>query len=227
MPRQDINMLPAYGEVNLTYNLTSKLFYDFSLIGYIEGMDNDNYCFAEITIPSEYENKFKDQSEIHTSIPYVAEFKLLKIRIRIERNNGNNEYLINRMNNTIWFSVLTKDKDPIPIPMFHTINDSHVFNLILYEGNILLYSGYDTDFIIKHSLEQTKAFLLKASAGNIYQFPQTGVGLMYYLHGNLETSNLSHKLLQEFENDNLIIKDAYMNSDTGELLLDVEEKEYG
>lgn len=227
MPRQDIDMAPAYGEVNLTYNLTPKLFYAFSLIGYVDGMDNDNYCFAEITIPPEYENKFKGQSGIYTSIPYIAEFKLLKIRIRIERNNGGNEYLVNRLNNTTWFSVLTKDRSPIPISMFHTINDSHAFNLILDKGDLLLYSGYDTDFIIKYSLEQTKAFLLKASAGNIYQFPQTGVGLMYYLHGNLETSNLSYKLLQEFDNDNLIIKDAYMNSDTGELLLDVEEKEYG
>ncbi|MCY1134027.1 hypothetical protein OWT79_10495 [Bacteroides fragilis] len=223
MPRQDIYMNPIHGEVNLTYNLAPKMIYVFSLIGYIDGMDNDNYCFAEIIIPPEFEKKFKDQSEIHTSIPYIAESKLLKIRFRIERNNGENEYLINSLNNTIWFSVLAKGKKNIPISMFHTINESQVFNLILNKGELLLYSGYETDLIIKHSLEQTKAFLLKASAGNIYQFPQTGVGLMYYLHGNLETSNLSYKLLQEFQNDNLIIKDAYMDSNTGELLLDVEE----
>lgn len=227
MPRQDINMYPAYGEVSLTYNLTPKVFYDFSQIGYVRGMDNDNFHFAEITIPAEYEKKLKDNSEIHTSIPYIAEFKQLKIRFRIERNNGTNEYLINPLNNTIWFSVLTENKTPIPVSMFRTINESHIFNLILNEGDLLLFSGYETDFIIKHSLEQTKAFLLKATAGNIYQFPQVGVGLMYYLHSNLETSNLSRKLLQEFENDNLIIKDAYMDSNTGELLLDIEEKENG
>lgn len=222
--RQDINMTPIYGEINLTHNLTTKRFYNFSFIGDIEGMDNDNYCYAEISIPPEFKGKFINHCEIHTHIPYIAEFKQLKIRFHIEKNNDSTEYLINRYNNTIWFMVLTEGRISIPVSKFRTINEKYVFNLILHEGTLLLYSGYETDFSIKNSLEQTKTFLLKATAGNIYQFPKVGIGLTYYLHGNLEISDLAAKLLEEFENDKLIIKNAYMDSNTGELLLDVEEK---
>lgn len=225
--RQDINMIPVYGEINLTYNLASKRFYDFSFIGDIEGMDNDNYCYAEISVPPEFESKFINQSRLYTYIPYIAEFKQLKIRFLIEKNNDFPEYLINRQTNTIWFPVLTESRAPIPASKFCTINEKQTFNLILNEGALLLYSGYETDLTIKGSLEQTKTFLLKATAGNIYQFPKVGVGLTYYLHSNLEISDLSAKLLQEFENDKLIIRDAYMDSNTGELLLDVEEKNNG
>ncbi len=74
------------------------------------------------------------------------------------------------------------------------------------------------------ALRQNEVFLLKASAGNIYQHPTTGVGLIDFLHGNFENTGLAAKLQSEFENDKMIINNAYMDSATGEMLLDVIEK---
>ena len=51
------------------------------------------------------------------------------------------------------------------------------------------------------------------------------MGLIDFLHGNFETTGLAARLQREFENDRMIINNAYMDSETGELLLDVTEKE--
>ena len=67
--------------------------------------------------------------------------------------------------------------------------------------------------------------MLKAAAGNLYQHPNTGVGLIDFLHSNLENNGLAAKLQSEFQNDRMIIRNAYMDSATGELLLETEEKE--
>jgi hypothetical protein len=50
------------------------------------------------------------------------------------------------------------------------------------------------------------------------------VGLVEFLHGNFENNGLAQKLQKEFENNNMIITSAYMDSATGELYLDVKEK---
>jgi len=111
----------------------------------------------------------------------------------------------------------------LPVSEFHRINENGNFRFRI-EDYLLVYSGDDTDFLVKHSQGQNEIFLLKAFAGNLYQYPTTGVGLVEYLHGNFENSGLAAKLQSEFENDKMVVKNAYMDSDTGELYLDVEEK---
>ena len=78
---------------------------------------------------------------------------------------------------------------------------------------------------MRPALRQNEMFLLKAASGNLYQYPTTGVGLIDFLHGNFENSGLAAKLQSEFENDRMTINEAYMNSQTGELLLDVTESD--
>ena len=51
------------------------------------------------------------------------------------------------------------------------------------------------------------------------------MGLVDFLHGNFENTGLAARLQSEFENDRMTINDAFMNSETGELLLDVTEKD--
>lgn len=209
------------GEVNLADNLTDKRIYPFEYLG----ADTDRYAYGEIRVPGNFESRYNDQDGIRVHIPYIPQYKELKIRFALEKGDGNESYLRNRSDNSTWFTVLSPGLGAVYLSAFRTVNETNHFNLILHEGKLLLYSAYETDFIIKPSLEQTKVFLLKASAGNLYQHPTTGVGLIKYLHGNFENSNLPGKLQQEFEADGMIIKNAYMDSETGELLLDVEEKQ--
>ena len=119
----------------------------------------------------------------------------------------------------------TEGRADITLSMFFGINENGIYNLPLRDGYLALYSGGETDFEIAAAKAQNEAFLLKAAAGNLYQYPTTGVGLIDFLHSNLENNGLAAKLQAEFTSDRMIVKNAYMDSETGELLLETEEKE--
>lgn len=228
MAREDIHADAAYGELSTTDNLTNKLIYDFLLLDPVPWEDNDTYCYGEIIVPPGFENKENYKSGIHIQMPYFPVFKNLQIRFRTENGNGSLEYVLNPANNSLWFPVYrgseTEEKIQIRLAEFQELNENGHFNLIVKDGYLAVYSGDETDFEIKAALNQNEVFLLKALAGNLYQHPTTGVGLIEFLHGNFENTGLAAKLQQEFENDNMIIHNAYMDSETGELYLDVKEK---
>ena len=148
----------------------------------------------------------------------------LSIRFRFATGNDEIRYMINRSNNGYWFT-LAKENGIIHLSEFPLLNEKGIFQLVFHETGILVpYCGTESDFIIKASLKQNEVLILKSLTGNLYQFPTTGVGLINYLHANFETSGLSAKLIQEFSDDGMIIHNAYMDSATGELVLDVTEK---
>lgn len=160
---------------------------------------------------------------------YIAEYKELMVRFRIDYGNGHIEYVLNKRNNQIWFPVYRGDtankKDSIKLSEYRLLNENGNFNFILKEGSYLsVFSGHETDLIIRESLEQNKAFLLKAFAGNLYQHPTSGIGLIDYLHGNFENTGLAQKLQEEFDNDKVTVVNAYMDSVSGELSLELKEQ---
>ena len=205
MARQDINMDVVYGELETSDNLTNKIIYDFKILEEQAGMDNDNYCYSEIVVSPSFEKSYKDEDGIHVRIPYIAEYKELMVRFRIDYGNGHIEYVLNKR--------------------YRLLNENGNFNFILKEGSYLsVFSGHETDLIIRESLEQNKAFLLKAFAGNLYQHPTSGIGLIDYLHGNFENTGLAQKLQEEFDNDKVTVVNAYMDSVSGELSLELKEQ---
>lgn len=224
MARQDIQIDTLNGEAAFTDNLADKKIYPFSYLGEMPGMDAERHGYGEIAVPAGFENRYRPEDGIRVRMPYLPEHKELKVRFRQEHAGGGVSYLRNRRDNTVWFPVMAPGESVIRLCAFRTVNGKGCYNLVLSDGILYLYSGHETDFVIKPSLEQTKAFLLKASAGNLYQYPTTGVGLTSYLHGNFENSDLASKLLQEFEADGIVVKNASMDSSTGELLLEAEEK---
>jgi len=226
MARQDIFADAVNGDVTIIDNLTDKVIHDFVLPENVSGEYNERYCYGEIPVMPGTENRLT--GGIHVKIPYYPQFKELKVCFRIQTGNGRNEYLINRTDNKIWFTVFRPDEDgkgqPFQLSRFHELTENEIFCLVLKDGFLLLYSGNETDLEIKPALNQNEIFLLKAMQGNLYQHPTTGVGLIEYLHGNFENTGLSEKLKTEFENDGMTIINAYMDSATGELLLEVKEK---
>jgi hypothetical protein len=228
MARQDIQADPVYGDLETTDKLAGKAVHDFLLLENPAGEDSENYCYGEISVPSGFESKFDAGDSIYVQIPYIPVFKELRIRFSIETGNGSTEYLLNRTDNRIWFPVFLAGETggilPVCLSGFHELNENGIFCLLPQNGYLLLFSGDETDLEIRPALAQNEVFLLKAMAGNLYQHPATGVGLVEFLHGNFENSKLAQKLQQEFEDDNMIINSAYMDSITGELLLDVKEK---
>lgn len=223
MARQDIQIDTVYGELETADIIIGKNSYDFMLLESLPGSDNDNFRYGEITIPKGQEKKVVDGFQAHVVISYTPDYKELKVRFRVVSESDTPEYIINKTDNGIWFKVSLPEGDPFRMSEFRKLDECN-YNLILTDGVLWIYSGKETDLLIKASLGQNQTFLLKASAGNLYQHPLTGVGLIDYLHGNFENTGLAAKLQSEFEGDKMIINNAYMDSVTGELLLDVEER---
>jgi hypothetical protein len=229
MPRQDIDIDPSFGEVNTTDGLTNKVIYDFALLSRVKGADNDLYAYGEITVPQGFESRYSESTGIHIVIPYTPSYKQLRVRFRVDSGSGDTEYLVNPADNLTWFSVYRENEEgeiaQVRLAEFAQVNGNGNFNLLLRRGYLALYSGEETDFVFRPALRQNEVFLLKASAGNLYQHPTTGVGLIDFLHGNFENTGLAGKLQSEFAGDKMIINNAYMDSATGEILLDVTEKD--
>lgn len=215
MARQDIHMDAALGEVSLRGNLAGKSVYPFELVS-----EDELYCYGEVTVGEGFKSDMA-----HCYISYTAKYKTLKVRFKYELLGGMVEFVKNPTTNQVWFEVFREPKQPIRISEYRTLNEDHFFALVFSESYITIYSGDDTDMEIKPSLSQNETFLLKALASNIYQHPTTGVGLITFLHGNFENTGLAAKLKKEFESDSMVINNAYMDSATGELLLEVTEKE--
>lgn len=224
MARQDIHIDTAYGELETTDNIVGKTLYEFVLLDEVEGLDNDTYCYGEIIIPRGSEKRVKNGFQAHVYVPYRAVYKLLMVRFRVGDSEELPEYMMNPASNRPWYEVVLPDGREIRLAEFRRLNSENYYNLALSDGVLALYSGHETDLLVKASLAQNETFLLKASAGNLYQHPLTGVGLIDYLHGNFENTGLAAKLQSEFESDNMVIINAYMDSATGELLLEVKEK---
>jgi hypothetical protein len=217
-----------YGEVNTTDNLTNKVIYGFVLLPRVEGADNDSITYGEITVPQGFGSRYSDSTGIHVVIPYTPSYKYLAVRFRVEHPGGGTEYLVNPADNRVWWMVCRENGEgkisQTRLAELPALNGNGNFNLLMRRGYLAVYSGEETDFTFRPALRQNEVFLLKAFAGNLYQHPTTGVGLIEFLHGNFENTGLAAKLQSEFTNDKMIINNAYMDSDTGELLLDVTEK---
>lgn len=224
MARQDIQIDTDYGELETTDNIVGKSFCDFVLLENVDGQDNDNFCYGEVLIPRVYEQRIKDGFQAYIHLLYTPISKELRVRLRVDTNNEKIEYILNRATNCPWYRVGLPNGDKIRVSEYRTLGSEEVYCLRLQDGIFEIYSGHETDLQIQSSLSQNQNFLLKASAGTLYQHPLTGVGLIDFLHGNFENSGLAAKLQKEFEADRMIVINAYMNSESGELLLEVKEK---
>lgn len=228
MSRQDISVDAVYGECNLTDNLTNKVLSGFVLLDENTLFDNEKRCYGEIILPPETDVRNVENCIFYVPIDYFPVYKDLYLRLRVDRESIHPEYIINKTDNGIWFPVYRYDYDErtsVKLSELMTLNENGIFQLIVENGYISMYSGNQSDFIIKASLQQNEIFLLKAFAGNLYQYPTTGVGLIDFLHGNFENTGLADKLQQEFSSDRMVINNAYMDSQTGVLYLEVSEKD--
>ncbi len=217
MARQDIEIDSEYGELETTDNIVGKEQFEFTLLA-----KDSNFCYGEFLIPQDRILRVKSGFEVHSLIPYKPIALPLRVRFRVDAEQE--EFILNPINNSQWYDVVLPDGTAIMLSEYRAVNEANYFNLILERDKLYLYSGNESDLMITPSLSQNQACLLKTSAGGSYQHPLTGVGLIEFLHGNFQNTGLAQKLQKEFEADNMIIVNAYMDSESGELLLEVKEK---
>lgn len=228
MPRQDINVDTTYGELNTTDNLTNKAVHPFVLLEEHSGPYGNEATYGEIVLPAGFMARYSDANGFHTHIEYRGIPQPLYLRLGMDNPGGDIEYIPNSVSMNHWFPVCEERESGEPVHILlselRRYGESENFRLLIKPGYLALYCGDETDVTITPAMKQNEVFLLKAFAGNLYQHPTTGVGLIEFLHGNFENTGLAAKLQSEFENDKMVINDAYMNSETGELYLDVREK---
>ena len=204
-------MNPSLGEVNTSTGLAGKVFYPFHL----SGEQDEKRVRGEITVPADSAVRRRVEQGFHVQIPYTPIYKELLVRLHLDNGTGHPEYIINSTDNTVWFPVYLQDSEgtmrAIRLSEYETVNEEGRYHLVLRDGCLLLYSGDDTDLEIGAAKYQNEVFLLKAFPGNLYR--------------NFENNNLAARLQSEFKGDNMVIINAYMDSVTGELLLETEEKE--
>lgn len=217
MARQDIEIDTEYGELETTDNIVGKEMFEFTMLS-----RDENFCYGEFLIPLAQRSKVKSGFEVHSLLPYQPIDKALRVRFKVDAEIE--EYILNPTNNSEWYDVVLPNSEMVSYAEFRTINEQNYFNLLLDVDRLYLYSGTETDLMITPSLSQNQSALLKTSAGGNYQHPLTGVGLIDYLHGNFENTGLAQKLQKEFEADNMVVVNAYMDSESGELLLEVKER---
>ena len=217
MARQDIEIDTEYGELEMADNIVGKEVFVFTILS-----QDDSFCYGEFRIPTASRWRVKSGVEIHSVIPYKPIAKPLRVRFCVDVEFS--EYILNPKDNSQWYDVVLPEGSEINLAEFRTINEDNNFNLLLHIDKLSLYSGKQSDLMITPSLSQNQSCLLKTSTGGSYQHPLTGVGLVDYLHGNFENTGLAQKLQKEFEADKMVVINAYMDSETGELLLEVKER---
>ena len=223
MARRDIKIDAVYGDVIISQG-NAKTTYSGTYLG-VENL----YAQYEVVVPINIAATIKNNKGIYVYLPYSPVFKPAKIRFVLDNKYEIPEYYKNPVNGGDWFDLVLPDKTSVYTNNLHTINGEHIYFLNISQDNVYVtvYSGDNSDFIIRESLQQNKIMLLKAMAGNIYQYPTTGVGLVNFLHSNFEQAGLGNKLQSEFTDDKMIIDDADINSESGELNLNVREVNNG
>lgn len=222
MARQDIKMDVALGEVSTSSRLAGKNFYPLSLLTALPDDVDETYAYAEVLVPDNFKLSDITDEGIRIEIPYQACDKNLRIGFSYAETGVR---ILNPENGGRWFDVWSgynHDIQPLVSTLF-SLNAQGLYQLIYIQGRLLIFSGHLMDFDISTSKSQNEAFLLKAAAGNLYQYPTLGVGLIDFLHSNMENNGLAQKLQEQFHLDNMVIKNAMIDSVTGELLLETIE----
>ena len=82
---------------------------------------------------------------------------------------------------------------------------------------------YNGDFKISESSQQETDIILNISQGNLFQFPQCGVGLINYLASNVNPIKLETLIANQLSTDGFIIQKIDVNnSDIKNITINIE-----
>lgn len=187
--------------------------------------EGDTYLYGQITIPEYVSTRMLEETGVRVSIPYTPIYKPITIRIVKELENGSLQTMINPVNQTEWFNILTKlyNKTQKQICASQLLMVSTTDYLIqIINGDAWIWSNQNSDLINVNANFQNRNLMLQCVPSNAYRYPVSGVGLVRYLHSNLSQSDLADRLQSEFKADKVTVKNAAFNSYTGDLELDLD-----
>lgn len=187
--------------------------------------EGDLNLMGQLTLSANYDTNKLATMGVRVSIPYTPIYKPIKLRIVRDFGEDNQRAIINPLNNTEWFDLYTKlyGRDIIKIYASQLLMISYEGYLIqVKDGIAYLWSHSNFDVKSINANFQNRNLLLKCVPSNCYRYPTSGVGLVRYLHSNLNRSGLADRLQSEFEADKVTVNNAAFNSYTGDLELDLD-----
>lgn len=221
--RKDIEIHINTGDITLNPKCDG-IIRDFCWVDTPTGMEQ-SFIYGEITIPAYNIEDSIVKNGVYVSIPYTPVYKKIKLRFKREYSSTNFTYIRNPKDGSDWFSVQAimfgcQARDICASELI-TISEDKYY-LAFNEGEVNLYSGYNSDLRIIKANQQNRNLLLRCVPGNNYRYPLIGVGLVRWSNGNLNVSNLAEILKEQFIEDGTPVKNAQYDFNTHQLYIDID-----
>nr|DAP24441.1 MAG TPA: hypothetical protein [Caudoviricetes sp.] len=183
------------------------------------------YIYGEITVPWYLPESQIKSNGLCIVIPYTPMYKEFYIRVKRLYADQSYSFIVNPVDGTEWFLARTglygKEKKNVYASQLITISENNFF--ISFNGKYVdIYSGNETDVNIIKANQQNSNLLLKCIPTNNYRYPLSGVGLIQWLHSNINYTDLSYVIKKEFEADRVNVKGAEFDTETKQLYLDLD-----
>jgi len=223
--RKDIQIHIQTGDIVLGAQNQYKL-RDFQWVSNPTGLTR--YIYGEITIPAVFtENLIKNEG-FYIQIPYTPKYKEFMVRIKREYTSEDYSYIQNPVDGSNWFLVKVGmyggELENAFASQLRLISNSDYY--CAFNGGIIqIYSAKESDFNIVICQRQNANMLLACVPTNNYRYPISGVGLIRWTNGNMSKVSLADRIMSEFNDDGVIVKNAAYDYDTKQMSLDLKEME--
>lgn len=220
--RKDIEIHINTGDITL--NSTNKVVIrDFR---WVEESDKEQrYLYGEIVVPGNVIEDSILNNGIYVDIPYTPIYKEFKLKIKRQFNEEDFQYLRNPKDGTDWFLVQSaiygQGLREVYASELMAISEGR-FLVTFNEGNIELYSGYESDVTVIKANWQNRNLLLKCVPGNNFRYPLTGVGLIRWTNSNINVTKLAQILKEQFAEDGTPVISAKYDFDNKRLLMNLD-----
>lgn len=212
--RKDIEIHINTGDLSFTHGkLPVK--YEFQWVDNPGSLTR--YIYGEIIVPSSLTANYILEEGINVDIPYTPIYKEFYVRIKRRVDDSNYSYVQNPIDGTEWFLVQAGLYGKACRNIFAselTLISLRGYYFKHADGIMRLYACGRTDFNIVPALRQNTNMMLSCVPTNNYRYPLTGVGLIKYTKGNLDSSDLADILQKQFTADGTPVISAQYNYET-------------
>lgn len=214
--RQDILIDTTVGDV-LFENKRQPIQLPFAWVE-----EADRYVRGQVTLPRDFNIWGLVMDGVQVHLPYTPLYKPIQVRLVREGGAG----VVNAETGGEWFDVCAKLYGGalkfLCASELSLVNGLGNYVMQQEEGKMLVWSAELTDLRQGNANVQNRDLLLQCVPTNNYRYPLSGVGLVRYLHANLDASGLADVLQREFEADGVKVMNAAFDAEDGNLELDLD-----
>lgn len=222
--RRDIHIDTNTGDVVLRDQNKDMLSHLFQWKG-----EDDTYVYGQVILPSVSDLNNIYEHGVKVEIPYTPIFKPIQLTFVQAVDGIVTRTLTNPVNLSTRFDVYTHslgktENTHIKASQLLMINNdgNYIVQLEKNGGNVFMWSGALSDLEVADANIQNRNLMLMCVPSNNYRYPTSGVGLVRYLHGNLDQTDLANRLDSEFKADKVSVNNASFDSYTGDIDLDLD-----